>query len=154
MWACYSLFQPLPPLITDHAKDSIGGPQGIDDPFSPDLCSPESPKSHRQQTVNMSAIEKRTSSKEEAGDNNVNRRHSKGELKWRNRSWTVVFIAVFVSYLILAIWVIFQVHKNADIYLDIDDAKLPSFLKNFRVEKRQNSEAGGLAVEQPPPVDL
>ncbi|KAI9633346.1 uncharacterized protein MKK02DRAFT_29195 [Dioszegia hungarica] len=102
----------------------------------------------------MSAIEKRTSSKEEAGDNNVNRRHSKGELKWRNRSWTVVFIAVFVSYLILAIWVIFQVHKNADIYLDIDDAKLPSFLKNFRVEKRQNSEAGGLAVEQPPPVDL
>lgn len=73
---------------------------------------------------------------------------------WQNPWWAVAFLSSFITYLCLAGWMLYEVQQNSESYLKIDKALLPKSMQNLKVKEGETGPAGGLAVEQPAPVDL
>lgn len=89
-----------------------------------------------------------------ASPDTTGQRHVPGEKKWHDKRWAVIFGLVMVVYLCLAAWILFQVKQNYKDYLTVDKDRLPNWLSSVQVKKGETPPAGGLMVEQPPPVDL
>lgn len=73
---------------------------------------------------------------------------------WKNKWWAIIFLIVFIVYVVLSFWVMYQVKQNSDVYLNIDEAKLPNWAKGVQITKRQDATSGESVKLQPPPVDM
>lgn len=68
-------------------------------------------------------------------------RYPEGEIKWRDKKWAIAFGIVFITYITLGAWMIFQVQQNADVYLKM-------------MASGTATKSGEMPAEQLPPVDL
>lgn len=73
---------------------------------------------------------------------------------WKNKWWAIIFLIVFIVYVVLSFWVMYQVKQNSDVYLNIDEAKLPNWAKGVQITKRQDATSGESVKLQPLPVDM